>query len=161
MMGVETVGNFNVTKIGDNKYAVAVNNGNLGAYITDKAGVDALKEKYNKSKDTVEISEKADKKDLTTEKKQEIIQKARQKAAGYSVFGSFWSTLYYGLRSDEKVAKKYNLDPEKDKKLVKQIKREQVYSTLPALIPGWQLVGGTISYIYNRNLDPSDIKVKE
>lgn len=161
MAGVETIGNFNVTKLADNKYAVAVNNGNMGAYVTDKAGVEALKEKYNKSKDTVEISDKTDKKTLTTEDKQELLQKARQKAAGYSVFGSFWSTLYYGLRSDEKVARKYNLDVNEDKKLIKQIKREQVYSTLPALIPGWQLVGGTISYIYNRNVDPSDIKVKE
>ncbi len=161
MAGVETIGNFNVTKLADNKYSVAVNNGNMGAYVTDKAGVEALKEKYNKSKDTVEISDKTDKKTLTTEDKQELLQKARQKAAGYSVFGSLWSTLYYGLRSDEKVARKYNLDVNEDKKLIKQIKREQVYSTLPALIPGWQLVGGTISYIYNRNVDPSDIKVKE
>ena len=161
MLGVETVGNFDIKKIGDNKYSVAVNNGNLGAFVTDKAGVDALKEKYNKSQDTVDISKKEDKKALTTEAKQEILQKARQKAAGYSVFGSLWSTLYYGLRSDAKVAKKYDLDVEKDKKLIKQIKREQVYSTLPAVIPGWQILGGTISYLYNRNLDPSDIKVKE
>ena len=54
-IGVETIGHYNVRKLGENKYAVAVNNGNLGAYITDKAGVEALKEKYNKSEDTVEI----------------------------------------------------------------------------------------------------------
>ena len=54
-IGVETIGHYNVTKLGENKYAVAVNNGNLGAYMTDKAGVEALKEKYNKSEDTVEI----------------------------------------------------------------------------------------------------------
>ena len=57
-IGVETVGHYNVTKLGENKYAVAVNNGNLGAYMTDKAGVEALKEKYNKSEDTVEIGGK-------------------------------------------------------------------------------------------------------
>lgn len=157
MLGVETIGNYDVRKLDDNRYSVALNNGNIGACIMDKAGVDALKEKYSKTTDTVEIS----KKPLTTEAKQELLQKARQKAAGYSVFGSFWSALYYGLRSEEKVARKYNLDPKEDKKLVKQIKREQFYSTLPSIIPGIGLVGGIVSYIYNRNLDSSEIKVKE
>ena len=41
--------------------------------------------------------------------KQEILQKARQTAAGWSVFGEAISTLYFGLRSNKAVAKKYNL----------------------------------------------------
>ena len=63
-IGVETIGHYNVTKLGENKYAVAVNNGNLGAYMTDKAGVEALKEKYNKSEDTVEIGGKKKEKNV-------------------------------------------------------------------------------------------------
>ena len=39
MMGVEKIGHFDVRKIGDNKYSVACNNGNIGACITDEAGV--------------------------------------------------------------------------------------------------------------------------
>ncbi|MBS4760391.1 MAG: hypothetical protein KHX03_06805 [Clostridium sp.] len=58
MMGVETIGHFDVKKIGDNKYSVVCNNGNIGACIMDKAGVDALREKYNRSKDTVEFEDK-------------------------------------------------------------------------------------------------------
>lgn len=56
MMGVEKIGNFDVKKISDNKYSVVCNNGNIGACITDKAGVEELRQKYNRSKDTVEKS---------------------------------------------------------------------------------------------------------
>ena len=107
--------------------------------------------------DTVEIS-KQNKKGLTLEDKQEILQKARQTAAGWSVFGEGLSTLYFGLRSNKSVAKKYNLDVEQDKKLIKQIKREQTIATLPgALVPG---IGGIVAYIYCRNTDSSEIDVK-
>ena len=58
MFGVETIGSYDVRSLGNGKYSVAVNNGNLGAYVTDKAGVDALREKYNRGADTVEISGK-------------------------------------------------------------------------------------------------------
>lgn len=58
MMGVEKIGHFDVRKIGDNKYSVACNNGNIGACITDEAGVEKLREKYNRSKDIVEFEDK-------------------------------------------------------------------------------------------------------
>lgn len=60
MLGVERIGQYNVTKMGDNKYAVALNNGNLGAFVTDKAGVEELRQKYNRATDTVEFSTKED-----------------------------------------------------------------------------------------------------
>ena len=63
-LGIETVGHYNVRKLGENKYSVAVNNGNMGAYVTDEAGVKALKEKYNKSEDTVEIGGKKKEKNV-------------------------------------------------------------------------------------------------
>lgn len=137
---------------------VAANNvSNISKVSTNNVAFKADSEKPAEKGDKVEFSKKA----LTTEDKQKILQKARQKAAGYAFWGSFWSVLYYGLRSDEKVARKYNLDPEKDKTFVKQIKREQFYSTLPSVIPGMQVVGGAISYIYNKNVDPSELKIKE
>ena len=58
MFGVERIGQFNVTKMGDDRYAVAVNNGNMGAFMTNKAGVEELRKKYNKETDTVELSTK-------------------------------------------------------------------------------------------------------
>lgn len=134
----------------------ATNVSNVSKISANNVAFKANEEKPAEKADTVEIS----KKELTTEDKQNILKKARQKAAGYAFFGSFWSSLYYGLRSDEKVAKKYNLDVEKDKSLVKQIKREQFYATLPSVIPGMQFVGGAVAYIYCRNTDPADIKVK-
>lgn len=108
--------------------------------------------------DSVELSNKESKSALSKEDKQEILQKAKTKAAGWSVFGEIFSTLYYGLRSDKTVAKKFNLDPEKDKAFVKQIKREQVISTLPgAILPGG---GGVIAWIYNKTRDASNFDVK-
>lgn len=113
--------------------------------------------KGNAPVDTVELS-KGNRKELTLEDKQEILQKARQTAAGWSVFGEAISTLYFGLRSNKAVAKKYNLDVEQDKKLIKQIKKEQTIATLPgAVVPG---IGGIVAYIYCRNTDPSEIDVK-
>ncbi|MBR3889415.1 hypothetical protein IKJ53_02770 [bacterium] len=107
--------------------------------------------------DSVEIS-KQNKKELTLEDKQVILQKARQTAAGWSVFGEAISTLYFGLRSNKAVAKKYDLDVERDKKLIKQIKKEQTIATLPgAVVPG---IGGIVAYIYCRNTDSSEIDVK-
>ena len=62
MFGVERIGNYNVTKLDSDKYLVAVSNGNMGACVTDKEGVERLREKYNRSQDTVEISGKKEKK---------------------------------------------------------------------------------------------------
>ena len=108
--------------------------------------------------DSVELSNKESNSALSKEDKQAILAKAKTKAAGWSVFGEIFSTMYYGLRSDKTVAEKFNLDPEKDKAFVKQIKREQVISTLPgALFPGG---GGVIAWIYNKNRDTSKLDVK-
>lgn len=99
-------------------------------------------------------------KELSDEEKKELILKARTKACGYAFWGGLFSSLYYGLRSDEKVAKKYDLDVEKDKKLIKQIKKEQLIWTLPSLIPGVGLVAGGAAYIYNKNCSADDIDLK-
>lgn len=72
--------------------------------------------------------------EITNEKKQEIILKARTKACGWAVFGGTFSTLYYALRSDKKVADKFGLDIKEDKKLIKQIKKEQIKWTLPSAL---------------------------
>lgn len=100
--------------------------------------------------------------ELSKGEKQEIVKKAKTKAAGWSSLFGIFNTLQYGLRSDKKVAKKFNLDAEKDKDLIKTIKREQVKSTLPAAIGSFFGVGtisGVISWIYNKNSDAGKIEV--
>ena len=99
------------------------------------------------------------KKELSDTEKKELILKARTKASGYAFFGGVFSTAYYGLRSDEKVAKKYDLDPVADKKLIKQIKREQLLWTLPACVPGIGVVPGAAAYLYNKNCDAEKINL--
>ena len=93
-------------------------------------------------------------KNLSDTEKKELILKARTKAAGWSIVGGPISTLYYGLRSDNTVAEKYNLDPNEDKDLVKRIKHEQTIATIPSLIWG---PGGLCAYIYNKTRDANDI----
>ena len=109
--------------------------------------------------DSFEIQHKEGKRELTKADKQEIIQKARAKAAGRSIFGEGFSTLYYALRSDKTIAKKFDLDLKEDKKLIKQIKRDQTLATLPAVVPGLGSAGALVAYIYCKNQDPEDIKV--
>lgn len=105
--------------------------------------------------DSVEISRP----ELSTRDKQKIIKEACQKAAGYAIFGGIFSTLYYALRSDKKVARKYNLDPVKDKDLVKQIKNDQTIWTLAgALLPA---AGGIIAYIVAANKNSKNIEIDE
>ena len=57
-MSMEVIGNYNVTQIGKDKYAVSLNNGNLGAYVTDKDGVEELRFKEQLKEDKVEFSHK-------------------------------------------------------------------------------------------------------
>ena len=109
--------------------------------------------------DSFEVQHKEGKRELTKADKQEIIQKARAKAAGWSIFGEGFSTLYYALRSDKTIAKKFDLDLNEDKKLIKQIKRDQTLATLPAVVPGLGSAGALVAYIYCKNQDPEDIKV--
>ncbi len=109
--------------------------------------------------DSFEVQHKEGKRELTKADKQEIIQKARANAAGWSIFGEGFSTLYYALRSDKTIAKKFDLDLNEDKKLIKQIKRDQTLATLPAVVPGLGSAGALVAYIYCKNQDPEDIKV--
>ena len=54
MAGVEVIGNYNVTPLGNGQYSIALNNGNMGARIGDESAVEQLREKYNKPADTFE-----------------------------------------------------------------------------------------------------------
>ncbi len=108
--------------------------------------------------DSFEFEHKTKGTPLSKEDKQEILKNAKTKAAGWSVFGEVFSTLYYGLRSDKTIAQKYNLDEKQDKAFIKQIKREQVISTLPGAI--FPAGGGVISWIYNKVQDESKYDVK-
>lgn len=95
--------------------------------------------------------------EMSDEEKKELVLKARTKAAGYSFWFGPFSVLYYGLRSDDTVAKKYDLDPKEDKKLIKKIKNEQLLWTLPACIPGLGMIPGGAAYLYNKNCDADKI----
>ena len=108
--------------------------------------------------DTVELSTKQEN-SKTKEEKQEIWQKARSKAAGWSLLFGGIDTLYYGLRSDKKVAEQFDLDADKDKNFIKTIKRQQMLCTLPSLIPGFGLIPGIACWLYNKNLDSSKLEV--
>ncbi len=72
----------------------------------------------------------------TEKQKKEIIYKSMTNASGWTIFGGALSTIYYWVRSDEKIAKKYDLDVEKDKEFVNQIRKKQILSTLPGVILG-------------------------
>ena len=108
--------------------------------------------------DSFEFEHKTKGTPLSKEDKQEILKKAKTTAAGWSVFGEGFSTLYYGLRSNKTIAKKYNLDEKQDKAFIKQIKREQVISTLPGVI--FPSGGGVINWLYNKVRDESKLDVK-
>ena len=130
-----------------------------------KANVDKTKEtsllKQDAPTDSFEFEHLHNGAPLSKEDKQELVHSARQKAAGFAVFGAGFSTLYYGLRSDKTVAQKYNLALKEDSKLIKTIKREQTLCTLPALIPGLGIIPGVVSYVYNKNADSSKINVED
>lgn len=106
-------------------------------------------------KDTVNFKGK----ELSEDEQKELVLKARTKASGYAFWFGPFSVLYYGLRSNKKVAEKYDLDPVADEKLVKTIKRHQLLWTLPACIPGLGLLPGGIAYLYNKNTDASKIEI--
>ena len=94
---------------------------------------------------------------LTKAQKQEILRSSLQSAAGWGIVFGVFSTLYYGLRSDNTVAKKYNLDPKADASLIKKIKSNQVLWTLPgALLP---IAGGLAAWLFAMNRDASKMDV--
>ena len=117
--------------------------------------------KFDMPNDSVEFS-KPEKtaSEKTVEQKQEILQKARTRAAGWSILFGIFDTLYYGLRSDKTVAKQFDLDVDKDKKFIKNIKKQQMLCTLPSMIPYVGLVSGTACWLYNKNMDSDKIKVE-
>ncbi len=139
--------------------SLSVNGVNSANNVTNIRGINVSKPVSFKAKpqdleaDSVEISQK---KELSTEDKQKIIKKARTKAAGWAMVGSVFSVLYYGLRSDKKIARKFDLDPEKDKKLIKQIKKEQTMWALPGMLP---FLGSLAAYLIVNNLDSKNIEV--
>lgn len=141
-----------------------VNKINLAGNVSNVSGVNTTKKVPHNTNllnqdapvDTVNFTGK---KEMSDTEKKELILKARTKASGYAFFGSLFSTAYYGLRSDDTVAKKYNLDPVEDKKLIKNIKKQQVLWTLPACVPGLGLLPGAVAYIYNKNCDADDIEL--
>lgn len=127
--------------------------------IKNTSAANAINEKYNPSCDSIIIHNKPNNSpELSLEEKQTIKHNARKNAAGWSIFGNLISTLYYGLRSDETIAEKYNLDTEKDKKFIKEIRKDQVLWTLPAAFTVGPL--GIVSWIYTKCQDSSDIKIK-
>ncbi|MBQ2870522.1 hypothetical protein IJE86_02350 [bacterium] len=67
--GVETVGNYNIDRMNNGKYAVSVNNGNLGAVLVDAAAIEAFKDKYSKADDKVSFSNKDNSKNINSQKK--------------------------------------------------------------------------------------------
>ena len=117
------------------------------------------KVKLDMPNDTFELSSNKNLSSKTKEEKQEIMQEARTKAAGWSILFGPFDTLYYGLRSDEKVAKQFDLDADKDKGFIKNIKRQQMLCTLPSLIPGFGIIPGLVCWLYNKNLDSSKLDV--
>lgn len=95
--------------------------------------------------------------ELSDSEKKKIVKAARTKAAGWACIGGIFSTAYYGLRSDEKIARKFDLDVEKDKKLIKQIKKDQTVWTLPGAFIS--LPGAIIAYIIANNKDSQNIEL--
>ena len=94
--------------------------------------------------------------ELSKEDKQAIMKKARKTAAGWSILGNLFSTAYFGLRSDATVAKEYNLDAEKDKDFIHNIKRQQTIQTIPSLLFN---IGGIAAWIYNTAKNPGKLDV--
>lgn len=111
----------------------------------------------NETPEQDEVSFKGNTGELSTKDKQAIMKKARKTAAGWSILGNFLSTLYFGLRSDKTIAKKYDLDVEKDKDFIKEIKRQQTIQTVPSLLS--INAGGIVAWIYNTAKNPDKLSV--
>jgi len=79
VLGVEKVGNYKITNMGNGQYAVALTNGNMGAFVTDEKGLLEFKKKHNLETDTVEIANKTKElHKMTDEQKQEVAEKIRK-----------------------------------------------------------------------------------
>lgn len=100
---------------------------------TNEANTESKLEK-TPTQDELVVSQSEAKK-IKAEHKQ-IVYKAQTNAAGWSIIGGIISTIYYGVRPDETIAEKYNLDVDKDEKFIKDIRKQQVIATLPGVIFG-------------------------
>ena len=99
-------------------------------------------------------SQKVKQSERTTEEKQAIIKKARVKSSGWSMLFGGLTTIACALRSDKKIAKKFDLDPEADKELIQNIRKNQVKASIPGLLG----VGG-IGFLCNLCKKPEKIEV--
>lgn len=115
------------------------------------------KKSAEKVENTNYLKQEAEGDCFTKEDRQAIVKKAKTKAAGWSVFGGAWSTLYYGVRSDKKIADKFGLDAEQDKAFIRQIRNEQVTATLPGAFSRGFL--GIFNWIHHKNKDASKYEV--
>lgn len=87
VLGVERIGDYKITDMGNGQYAVALTNGNMGAFVTDKKGLLEFKKKHNLETDTVEFSNKTKKdpkcvdsmRELSEEERMAIIKKILDK----------------------------------------------------------------------------------
>jgi len=85
-MNVTTVGNYDVKPLPNGMYSVALNNGNLGAFMTDRKGVEKFLEKYNGS---------GDKFVSTNTKKPKMSYEEAKSLAALSLLpgGGFWTAI--------------------------------------------------------------------
>lgn len=103
-----------------------------------KAELEGINLDKTPKKDEVVFSTKAG--GPSEAEKKQIIYKSQTNAAGWSIIGGPISSLYYGLRSDETIAKKFDLDPKKDAKLINDVRKQQVIATLPGVV-GFGILG--------------------
>ena len=82
-----------------------------------------------------------------------------QNASGVGIFLNVIAPFYYYRRSDETIAKKFDLDPQKDKELINKIRKQQTLWTLPSMVPGFGVFSGLLIWHYNKTKDPDKIKV--
>lgn len=125
---------------------------------TQKVVTEAVKDYEN---DTLEFSKSS--KELTKKDKQQILKKARVDSSLVAMIGGGPAIAYYSLRKDETIAKKYNLDIEKDKEFINVIRGQQVMYSLPSITPAWS--GNFFSFatfLYNMFfVKPENINVNQ
>lgn len=117
-------------------------------------GEDILPEEIE---DIIKVSKDV-KSDLSVEQKQMILHKSKVTASGWSAFFGVFSTLYYGLRSNNNIARNFALNEKKDKDLIVDIRRNQTLATLPGaagnLIFGvTSLVTGGLAWLYFKAIE--------
>ena len=92
VVGVDTIGNYNITKLPNGMYSVSLNNGNIGAFMTDEAGLLKFKEKLENKGDTF-VSNNT----VNTNKPKMSYEDANKLVA----LGMFPGTLFFLMQSDK------------------------------------------------------------